>query len=72
LYRVRQIEMLPKGILQTIIKLRHMSGDEVKIYFEERAKANRNKKDWTALQHATDQEKWHGLKNNKTYSRHFD
>ena len=49
-----------------------MSGDEVKIYFEERAKANRNKKDWTALQHATDQEKWHGLKNNKTYSRHFD
>ena len=62
--------MIPRGVLKTIIKLRHMTAQEIVSYFEERA--TRINRGWTAKQHAEDQEKWHGLKNERTYSKHFD
>ena len=43
-----------------------MTPQEIRAYFEERARG------WSAKQHAEDQEKWHGLKHERTYSKHFD
>ena len=65
--------MIPRGVLQTIIKLRNMTKDEIVEYFTERSnRIKGSKNNWTRLQHALDQEKWHGLKNERTYSRHFN
>ena len=67
---------MPKSVLNTLIKLRHMSGEEIREYFQRIADSqNSNQKyskfGWTAKELAEDQEKWHGLKNEKTYSKHF-
>jgi len=48
-----------------------MTAEEIRAYFEERATRIKSR-GWTAKQHAEDQEKWHGLKNERTYSKHFD
>ena len=53
-----------------------MSGEEIREYFQRIADfQNSNPKyrkfGWTAKELAEDQEKWHGLKNEKTYSKHF-
>ena len=63
--------MIPRGVLKTIIKLRNMTPEEIRAYFEERATRIKSR-GWSAKQHAEDQEKWHGLKNERTYSKHFD
>jgi hypothetical protein len=54
-----------------------MSGEEIREYFQKRADFHnsnprnryygRTAKDW-----AIDQEKWHSLKNERTYSKHFE
>ena len=67
---------MPTSVLNTLIKLRHMSGEEIREYFQRIADfQNSNPKyrkfGWTAKELAEDQEKWHGLKNEKTYSKHF-
>ncbi len=68
---------MPTSVLNTLIKLRHMSGEEIREYFKKRAdfhsKYPKNPKSkWTPKEWAIDQEKWHGLKNEKTYSKHFE
>jgi hypothetical protein len=68
---------IPKSILQDIIKLRHMSGEEIREYFQKRANFhNSNPRNRyygrTAKEWAIDQEKWHSLKNERTYSKHFE
>jgi len=68
---------MPKSVLNTLIKLRHMSGEEIREYFQKRADfhskyPNNPKSKFTAKDWAIDQEKWHGLKNERTYSKHFD
>jgi len=68
---------IPKSVLDQIIKLRHMDGDEIREYFTKRAEFhNKNPKNRyygrTPKEWAIDQEKWHGLKDYKTYSRHFE
>ena len=59
---------MPTSVLNTLIKLRHMSGEEIKEYFQKRADFhNSNPKNKffgrTAKEWAIDQEKWHSLKN---------
>ena len=68
---------MPKSVLKTLIKLRHMSGEEIREYFQKRADfhskyPNNPKYKLTPKEWAIDQEKWHGLKNEKTYSKHFE
>ena len=68
---------IPRSILQDIIKLRAMSGEEIREYFQKRADfhskyPNNPKSKFTAKDWAIDQEKWHGLKNERTYSKPFD
>jgi hypothetical protein len=73
---------MPKSILQDIIKLRHMSGEEIREYFQKRADFHnsnprnryygRTAKDWAIDQEKWHFEKWHSLKNERTYSKHFE
>ena len=61
---------MPKSVLNTLIKLRHKSGEEIREYFQKRAdfhsKYPKNPKSkFTAKDWAIDQEKWHGLKTRK-------
>ena len=65
---------IPRGVLNSIIKLRHMSGEEIREYFQKRADFhNSNPKNRyygrTAKEWAIDQEKWHSLKKERTYSK---
>jgi hypothetical protein len=72
---------MPTSVLNTLIKLRHMSGEEIREYFQKRAdfhskypnnpKSKFTAKEW-AIDHIDNGEKWHGLKNEKTYSKHFE
>jgi hypothetical protein len=67
---------IPKSVLDQIIKLRHMDGDEIREYFQKRADFhNSNPKNRyygrTAKEWAIDQEKWHSLKNRKNLLKTF-
>jgi hypothetical protein len=54
-----------------------MSKEEIREYFQKRADfhskyPNNPKSKFTAKDWAIDQEKWHGLKNERTYSKYFE
>ena len=62
-------------MVKTIIMLRWKTPTEIVTFFTEKAerlKQTTKYKNWTGVQHAIDQEKWHGLKNDRTYSKCFD
>jgi len=62
-------------MVKTIIFLRWKTPQELVDFFtqkSERLKNTTRYKNWTPLEHAIDLEKWHGLKNQREYSKVFD
>jgi len=62
-------------MVKTIIELRWKTPEELVDFFTQKSDRLKNTtryKNWTPIQHALDLEKWHGLKNQRTYSRAFE
>ena len=60
--------MMPKSVLQSVIKLRNMTGEELVAYFN--AMAERTGK--PAYELAKSAERRHGYKDRPYYSQHFN